>query len=106
MAMIAAQTDYTNTVIMDTLERESLELFNHASRILGDNTFIFSKGIGSPVDEILDKAKSLPCDLLIMGTHGRKGLNHLLIGSVAEKVLRSSTCNTLIIPIKNKAPKE
>lgn len=103
MAMIAAQTDYSNTVIMETLEREAARLFNEATEILGEKAFIFSKHVGSPVDEILEKAREINADLIIMGTHGRTGINHLLVGSVAEKVIRESLCAVLIVPVKNKS---
>jgi len=102
MALVAVGHDTDETMMMNTLQRQANELVNIATRILGDKTFVFSSEVGYPVDEILEKAKSLPCDLLIMGTHGRTGFDHLLIGSVAEKVLRLSQCNTLIIPMKGK----
>ena len=38
-----------------------------------------------------------PCDLIVMGTHGRAGLGRLLIGSVAERVVRSSTVPVMTI---------
>ena len=106
MALVAVGHDTDETMMMNTLQRQANELVNTATRILGDKTFIFSSEVGYPVDEILEKAKSLSCDLLIMGTHGRTGFDHLLIGSVAEKVLRLSECNTLIIPMKGKTEKK
>jgi nucleotide-binding universal stress UspA family protein len=41
-------------------------------------------------------AQEVPCDLIVMGTHGRTGLARLLMGSVAEKVLRTAPCAVLI----------
>jgi universal stress protein A len=43
---------------------------------------------GVPFQEILETAKSQQVDLIIMGTHGRTGLHHMLLGSVTEKVVR------------------
>ena len=43
---------------------------------------------GDPAKEILRMAQDLPCDLIVMGTHGRTGLAHLLMGSVAEQIVR------------------
>jgi nucleotide-binding universal stress UspA family protein len=106
MALVAVGHDTDETMMMNTLQRQANELASIATKILGDNAFIFSTEVGYPVDEILEKAKSISCDLLIMGTHGRTGFDHLLIGSVAEKVLRLSECNTLIIPIKGKIEKK
>jgi nucleotide-binding universal stress UspA family protein len=45
---------------------------------------------GLPADSILDSVQILPCDLIVMGTHGRRGISHALSGSVAEAVLRKS----------------
>ncbi len=52
---------------------------------------------GLPWDEIHSVAEELGCDLIVIGTHGRKGLAHALIGSVAEKVIRSATLPVLTI---------
>jgi nucleotide-binding universal stress UspA family protein len=51
---------------------------------------------GVPFEEILHTAKERQVDLIIMGTHGRTGLTHVLLGSVAEKVVRLATCPVLI----------
>ena len=51
--------------------------------------------IGSVADHILDFAREHSVDLIVMGTHGRRGLSHLLLGSVAEQVLRSAPCPVL-----------
>jgi nucleotide-binding universal stress UspA family protein len=55
--------------------------------------------------EILDYVKSEGIDLIIMGTRGRGGLEHIIIGSVAEKVLRKSPCPVLTIRPPKKHPK-
>jgi nucleotide-binding universal stress UspA family protein len=46
----------------------------------------------SVADDILDFAREHDVDLIVMGTHGRRGLTHLLLGSVAEHVLRQAPC--------------
>jgi universal stress protein A len=51
---------------------------------------------GTPVAEILRVAQESNCDLIVMGSHGRTGLAHLLMGSVAEHVVRKATCPVLI----------
>lgn len=56
---------------------------------------------GQPFLEIVNKAKSLNADLIVMGTHGRSGLSHVLLGSVAEKVLRLAPCPVMIIRSKD-----
>jgi universal stress protein A len=53
--------------------------------------------IGSPVDEINRMIDEHKADLVVMGTHGRTGLRHLIAGSVAERVVRSSRVPVLTI---------
>ena len=50
---------------------------------------------GDPWRAIRDEALALPADLLVMGTHGRSGFEHLLLGSVTEKVMRRAPCPVL-----------
>jgi nucleotide-binding universal stress UspA family protein len=45
---------------------------------------------GSPASEIVDYAEEAECDVVVMGTHGRTGVDRLVMGSVAERVVRSS----------------
>lgn len=52
---------------------------------------------GLPVDSILERVKTSGADLLVMGTHGRRGLSHVLMGSVAEAVLRKTPCPVLTV---------
>ena len=54
--------------------------------------------VGSPVRHILDRADTLPADLVVMGTHGVSGFEHLVLGSVTEKVLRKAPCPVLTVP--------
>jgi nucleotide-binding universal stress UspA family protein len=53
---------------------------------------------GAPAREILDIAGAGGIDLIILGTHGRGGVEHLLLGSVAEKVLRKASCPVMVVP--------
>lgn len=55
---------------------------------------------GIPYDEIIKKAKDCNCDLIVMGTHGRTGLDHVLFGSTAEKVVRKSPIPVMTIRIQ------
>jgi nucleotide-binding universal stress UspA family protein len=52
---------------------------------------------GYPADEILRAAREIGCDVLVLGTHGRKGLGRLLLGSVAEQVLREAVCPVVTV---------
>ena len=53
--------------------------------------------VGTPAEEIAVYAESLGIDLIVMGTHGRTGLAHLFLGSMAEKVLRNSPIPVLTV---------
>ena len=52
---------------------------------------------GHPADVIVRMATEHDVDLIVMGTHGRSGLTHLLMGSVAEKVVRMASCSVLVV---------
>lgn len=54
---------------------------------------------GSPSTEIVRYADEEHCDLIVMGTHGRGGINRLLLGSVAERVVRSSAIPVLTVRV-------
>jgi nucleotide-binding universal stress UspA family protein len=57
----------------------------------------YSVGEGDPAAVILDTARGGSCDLIVMGTHGRTGLNRLVLGSVAERVVRKAPCPVLTV---------
>lgn len=54
---------------------------------------------GSPSREIVRYAEEQDCDLIVMGTHGRGGIDRLLLGSVAERVVRSSSVPVLTVRV-------
>ena len=53
--------------------------------------------VGKAASVICDEAATTSCDLIVMGTHGRTGVAHLFLGSVAEKVVRTAPCPVLTI---------
>jgi nucleotide-binding universal stress UspA family protein len=59
---------------------------------------------GLPADSILDYARSRAVDLIVMGTHGRRGISHLVSGSVTEAVLRRADCPVLTVRSPKFAP--
>ena len=78
----AAETD------LDALKNE----------LLGEGLKVESSvEIGNPSDVILEKAAELDVNLVIMGSHGKKGLSRLIMGSVAETVVRKADCPVLIV---------
>jgi nucleotide-binding universal stress UspA family protein len=52
---------------------------------------------GEVAEQILRVSRAIPCDFIVMSSHGRSGLQRLLLGSVAEHVLREATCQVIII---------
>jgi universal stress protein A len=54
--------------------------------------------IGRADDQIVTRAKETHADLIVMGTHGRSGLAHALLGSNAERVIQHAPCPVLIVP--------
>jgi len=53
---------------------------------------------GPPATRILESAATLPADLIVIGTHGTAGFQHLMLGSVTERVLRKAPCPVLTVP--------
>ncbi|GJQ47780.1 MAG: universal stress protein [Candidatus Kuenenia stuttgartiensis] len=62
---------------------------------------IVEKGI--PFNEIVNKGEKLEMDIIVIGTHGRSGLAHVMMGSVAEKVVRKAPCPVLTVRIRPSA---
>jgi nucleotide-binding universal stress UspA family protein len=58
---------------------------------------------GNVASEIVRCAKEEQADLIVMGTHGRTGVSHLMLGSVAEKVLRAAVCPVLTVRAESEA---
>jgi nucleotide-binding universal stress UspA family protein len=52
---------------------------------------------GRPADAIIETAKEQNADLIVVGSHGRTGLNKLLMGSVAERVIVLASCAVLVV---------
>jgi nucleotide-binding universal stress UspA family protein len=59
---------------------------------------------GDPATEIVRVAVDAGMDLIVMGTHGRTGLERLLMGSVAEKVMREARCSVLVVKLPKGVP--
>jgi CBS domain-containing protein/nucleotide-binding universal stress UspA family protein len=81
------------------LEDERSRLETHVRAVLGDAApaFEVQVGWGSPFLQIVDCAVERRADLIVIGTHGRTGLKHALLGSVAEKTVRLAPCPVLTV---------
>ena len=69
----------------------------HAVRPATDIPVVHHLAEGDPVDEILRFAEQDGCDMIVLGTHGHTGLKRLLMGSVAEQVVRRAACPVLTV---------
>jgi universal stress protein A len=79
----------------ESLDREKLTAI--AKQHLAEVKWEILDQMGEPADVISDVATKLPADLIVMVTHGRRGLARLVEGSIAEKVLRNAPCPVLAI---------
>lgn len=75
-------------------------LMEHFRRSVGVEEWVPVKvrgmiGFGHPAEEIIKIAEDLKADLIVMATHGRTGLRHILAGSVTEEVVRKAPCPVL-----------
>ena len=52
---------------------------------------------GDARDAILQVADEIHADMIVMGTHGRRGISHLVLGSVAEEIVRRATCPVVTV---------
>jgi nucleotide-binding universal stress UspA family protein len=68
-----------------------------AEKLVGAPRVTAEKAVGEPAAEILAVAAARGADLLVLGTHGRTGLEHALLGSIAERVVRRARCPVLTV---------
>jgi nucleotide-binding universal stress UspA family protein len=77
--------------------RRHLEDWKAIATSLGLATVETATAVGEPAYEIISYAKEKVVDLVVVGTHGRTGLTHALMGSVAERVVRKAPCPVLTV---------
>ena len=82
-AQLAAAQKHLETVLSTKAEDSSVLFDSHVRR-------------GVPFQAICDEAATQQADLIVMGSHGRTGLSHVFIGSVAERVIRHAPCPVLV----------
>lgn len=88
--------------IMDAMVADSRRLLkDHKDGLPPGMTITTDVTVGPAATTIVQTAADRKCDLIVMGTHGRTGLAHLFMGSVAERVTRLAPCPVLTVrPLK------
>lgn len=81
---------------MEKFARESMDAFL-ARHFSGFGHFDTMLATGIPYREIIGKAREVAADLIVIGTHGRTGVEHVIFGSTAEKVVRMAPCPVLSV---------
>ena len=94
---------YVPHISFEQLEKEieagattMMEKFCH-ERLGNFSAYETSIVSGIPYEEILRKAKDIDASLIVLGTHGRTGIDHIIFGSTAERVVRAAVCPVLTI---------
>lgn len=93
--------DYvTPAQVVPPVSREDVlaEMKRIAEPITGTANVTFRADAGDPTAAILERALELPANLIVLGTHARRGLQRLLLGSVTESVLHDAACPVLAVP--------
>ncbi len=87
--ILSVQDDASDNLIQQTISRfgEGMEVSHFTD-------------YGSTSEGIMRCSREFSADLIVMGTHSRTGIDRLLMGSVAEKVIRNSTIPVLVVPMK------
>jgi nucleotide-binding universal stress UspA family protein len=94
---------YVPHISFEQLEKEIEEgaekmMAKFCSSKMGDfSNFTTSIVTGIPYEEIIRSAQEAAASLIVLGTHGRTGLDHLIFGSTAERVVRGASCPVLTI---------
>lgn len=97
---VSSNLDVVQTNTIEKLKKIALKFLDKSRQYLGDETIQTVVKEGDFGQCILQTAKEMKVDIIVIGTHNRKGLDKLLIGSVAEKVLHHSNVPVFIIPVK------
>jgi glycine betaine transporter len=85
---------------VDLLEMAQNDLKDLAIATLNERLSVSQTvGVGEPAEEIVRLARDEAVDLIVMGTHGRSGFRHVLLGSVAETVLRTAPCPVFTVKV-------
>ena len=86
--------------IMEELKTTSLNFLDKTKHHLGDDSIKIMVKEGSIAESILEAAKEINADIIVMGSHSRRWLENIVMGSITEYVLRRTNIPLYIIPTK------
>ncbi|MEZ6067761.1 MAG: universal stress protein [Planctomycetaceae bacterium] len=93
--LLPSQTDYIQE-LKASAERGLTKIPDN-KHCEGLSSIVRHVSVGAPFLEIIRYARQHQIDLIVIGTHGRTGLSHMLMGSVAERIVRKAHCPVLTI---------
>jgi nucleotide-binding universal stress UspA family protein len=96
-----SNADFTLMASSEGLTRASQYFLDSTRGHLGDDTIEAIVEQGDFPDVILKTAAKIGADLIVMGSHSRRWLDHILMGSVTEKVMNNTSIPLLIVPIRD-----
>jgi len=90
--------------VRQVLESEGETALDGVERLAPDDVAVETATVeGTPSTEIVRYTRDRPVDVVVMGTHGRGGIDRLLLGSVAERVVRKSAVPVVTVPVSESA---
>lgn len=91
----------TQSIVDEHLKQARRELERvKTKRLAGLEGATTAVRMGRPAEEIVAAAGKGKSNLIVLGTHGRSGLSHLLMGSVSERVVRHAQCPVVVVPTR------
>jgi nucleotide-binding universal stress UspA family protein len=88
--------------ILDDLKKSTQEFLDKSKKHLGDESIKTILAEGEIAETIMKTAEDIKADVIVMGTHSRKWLESILLGSEAEKILKNTTIPLFIVPTKKR----
>ncbi len=95
LSELPARLDYSNKQLTET--KHQLRALSDSSRVPGSPTIRSVVRKGLPPHEIVEAAKEMETDLIVIATHGYTGWKHFCIGSVTERVVRTASCPVFVV---------
>ena len=97
-------TSYGGGYRLESL-KHGQEIVQHTGKELSQTGFLVHTVVeeGDPKTKILDRAATWKADVIVMGSHARRGVEHFLMGSVSEAVVRHAPCSVEVVRMKSAA---